>query len=137
MKFENSNLSNLLEYSKVEFSFGNFYLLDQFIISEINEDIHFGWENIEKVITMLLNHYGDKINIGYISNRIHNYSLEPQLWIDFQKKYDFILASAIVVYTKSNYMNASIEKQIFKKSIKRCESLEQAITWIKSLEELN
>lgn len=137
MEFENSKLSNLLEYSKVEFPFGNFYLLDKFVIAELKEGVHFSWDKIEEVIATVINHYGKNIDIAYISNRINNYSLEPQLWIDFQKKHDFIVATAIVVYTKSNYMNASIEKHIFKNSIKRCESLTQAIEWVNNLVELN
>ncbi|WP_298553430.1 hypothetical protein [uncultured Algibacter sp.] len=48
-----------------------------------------------------------------------------------------IVASAIVIYNNSNYMNASIEKQFTNRSIKRCMSLKEAIGWMESLKEFN
>ncbi|MEY8868478.1 MULTISPECIES: hypothetical protein [Flavobacteriaceae] len=135
MTFENSKYFNLLKHSKVEFSFGNFYLFDKFIISEINEGVHFDWDKIQQVIAALIDYYGSNLKIGYISNRVNPYSIEPQLWIRFQRDYGFIVASAMVSYTELNYINASIEKRFSEMSIKRCGSLDEAINWIKNLKE--
>lgn len=135
MTFENSKYFNLLKHSKIEFSFGNFYLFDKFIISEINEGIHFDWDKIQQVIAALIDYYGSNLKIGYISNRVNPYSIEPQLWIRFQRDYGFIVASAMVSYTELNYINASIEKRFSEMSIKRCGSLDEAINWIKNLKE--
>ncbi|GAA0744296.1 hypothetical protein [Gaetbulibacter jejuensis] len=135
MTFENSKYFNLLKHSKVEFSFGNFYLFDKFIISEINEGIHFDWDKIQQVIAALIDYYGSNLKIGYISNRVNPYSIEPQLWIRFQRDYGFIVASAMISYTELNYINASIEKRFSEMSIKRCGSLDEAINWIKNLKE--
>ncbi|WP_262733971.1 hypothetical protein [Gaetbulibacter sp. NE] len=137
MTFENSKYFNLLKHSKVEFSFGNFYLFDKFIISEINEGVHFDWDKIQQVIAALIDYYGSNLKIGYISNRVNPYSIEPQLWIRFQRDYGFIVASAMVSYTELNYINASIEKRFSEMSIKRCGSLDEAIIWIKNLKEFN
>jgi len=65
--------------------------------------------------------------IGFISNRIKDYSIDPSNWTKIEEKYDLIGASAILMYTNSTYMNASIEKQFIKRSIKRCMSLKEAI----------
>lgn len=135
MTFENSKYFNLLKHSKIEFSFGNFYLFDKFIISEINEGVHFDWDKIQQVIAALIDYYGSNLKIGYISNRVNPYSIEPQLWIRFQRDYGFIVASAMVSYTELNYINASIEKRFSEMSIKRCGSLDEAINWIKNLKE--
>jgi len=135
MTFENSKYFNLLKHSKVEFSFGNFYLFDKFIISEINEGVHFDWDKIQQVIAALIDYYGSNLKIGYISNRVNPYSIEPQLWIRFQRDYGFIVASAMVSYTELNYINTSIEKRFSEMSIKRCGSLDEAINWIKNLKE--
>ncbi|RYH74154.1 hypothetical protein EVU94_09205 [Flavobacteriaceae bacterium 144Ye] len=137
MTFENSKYFNLLKHSKIEFSFGNFYLFDKFIISEINEGVHFDWDKIQQVIAALIDYYGSNLKIGYISNRVNPYSIEPQLWIRFQRDYGFIVASAMVSYTELNYINASIEKRFSEMSIKRCGSLDEAINWIKNLKEFN
>lgn len=137
MRFENSKYFKLLKHSKVEFSFGTFYLFDRFIISELNEGIHFDWDKILEVIGFAQDHYGENINIGYISNRVNSYSIEPQLWINFNNEFGFIVASAIVSYTDFNFMNTTIEKSFSKKSIKRCSSLTEAIEWINNLKEFN
>lgn len=137
MTFENSKYFNVLKHSKVEFSFGKFYLFDKFIISELNEGIHFDWDKIQQVIAVLIDYYGSNLKIGYISNRVNPYSIEPQLWIRFQRDYGFIVASAMISYTELNYINTSIEKRFSEMSIKRCGSLDEAINWTKNLKELN
>ena len=137
MNFENSKYPNLLQYSKVEFSFGTYFFFDNFVISELNEGIHFDWLKIQEVISAISEYYGDNFKIGYISNRINSYSLVPQLWIDFYKEYNFIVAGAIVAYNDFNYMNATLEKHFSKNSIKRCNSLEEAIKWMSKLKEFN
>lgn len=135
MKFEDSKYASQLNYSKVQFSFGNFYFFDNFVISELNEGIHFSWEKIQEVIGYFFEHYGNDFKIGYISNRVNAYSIEPQLWKRFYDEYDFIIASAMVNYTDLGYLNTTIEKHFSKKSIKRCHSLDQAINWLLNLKE--
>lgn len=135
MRFELSKF-NHLKYYKVEMPFGNFYLLETFFISEIHEGIHFDWEMIESAIIEVLEFYGKNTKVGYISNRVNSYSMDPQSWDKVQKKYNFIIAGAIVSYNNMTFMNASIEKHFSEISIKRCLSLDEAIDWIQSLKEL-
>lgn len=137
MKFEESKYFKELNHKKVEFSFGEFFLFDTFIISELKEGIHFDWGKIQEVIGMLIDHYGNEPRIGYVSNRVHSYSIEPQLWINFHNDYDFIVATAIISYSDFNYLNATIEKHFTKISLKRCFSLDDAIGWMQDLEEFN
>lgn len=135
MRFEDSKYSKLYKYKKIEFPFGQFYLLEKAVISELNEGVHFDWDKILKVVEALLKHYGMDIKIGYISNRIYSYSIQPEFWIDFQREFDFIVATAVVSYTDYAYMTASLEKHFSKNSIKRCETLEEAIVWVENLRE--
>ena len=135
MRFEDSKYSKLYKHKKIEFPFGQFYLLDKAVISELNEGEHFDWDKILKVVETLLDYYGMDIKIGYISNRVYSYSIQPELWIDFQRQFDFIVATAVVSYTDYSYMTASLEKHFSKNSIKRCETLEEAIAWVENLRE--
>ncbi|WP_250432330.1 hypothetical protein [Hanstruepera flava] len=135
MKFENSIYFNRLKHRKLVFPFGEFYLFENFIISELHEGIHFDWEKIQEVSYELIAHYGNKIKIGYISNRINSYSIDPHLWSAFNKEFGFIVASAVVIHDDFGYMNATLEKQFTKNSLKRCSSLEEAIHWIQNLDE--
>ncbi|MFI0431403.1 hypothetical protein [Mariniflexile sp. HMF6888] len=135
MKFEDSKYFELKHY-KIERPFGHFYLLENFFISELNEGIHFDWEMIKSVMDEVVLFYGPEAQIGYISNRTNSYSTNPQTWDGIYKKYGLIIAGAIVTYNTMTFMNATLEKQFFKKSIKRCLSLEEAIEWVSNLKEL-
>lgn len=135
MRFEDSKLSHTLKYKKITLPYGDFYFFDKFVISEINEGVHLDWDKILALIGVMIDFYGKDLKIAYISNRINAYSIEPQLWMKFEKEYNFIIASAIVVYNDLNYINASIEKQFSSSSIKRCGSLEIALHWVNNLKE--
>ncbi|MEH6537453.1 MAG: hypothetical protein V7719_13730 [Psychroserpens sp.] len=135
MKFENSKYSKLLEYKKVGFTFGNLYITKHFAISELNEGIHVDFTMVSELINKFSEEISNDIRIGYIANRINSYSFEPQLWLDFNNEYDFLVASAVVTYSDFGYLNSSLEKHFFKKSLKRCRSLEEAIEWMIALEE--
>jgi hypothetical protein len=135
MRFEESIYFSVVPHDKLEFSFGNFYLFDNFVISEIHEGIHFDWDKILEVIGAVMDYYGAHIKIAYISNRVDSYSIEPQLWYKFHKEFDFIIAIATVAYNDFSYINASIEKQFAQISLKRCEELPEAMDWVKNLKE--
>ncbi|MCB0445734.1 MAG: hypothetical protein R2812_06765 [Gelidibacter sp.] len=135
MRFEDSKYFKLITHKKVEFPFGNFYIADHFLISELYEGVHFDWSKIIQVIDYLYDYYGYHKKIGYVTNRVNSYSIEPQLWIRFYEEYNFIIATATVSYNNYNYANASIEKLFTKTSLKRCSNLDEAIEWIQNLKE--
>lgn len=137
MKFEDCKYSDLLEYKKVCFSFGTVYLTERFLLSEFNEGVHVNYEIAGELVTKFSALIDKKIQVGYIANRYNSYSFDPQLWVDFNNEYDTFLASAIVTYSDFSYLNASLEKQFFSKSLKRCRSLEEAIDWMLQLREFN
>lgn len=137
MRFEDSKFYKEITNLKVDFHFGTFYFTDIFVLSELNEGIHLDWEQALLVLETIIEHYGSDSKIAYISNRINSYSNNPQVWEKLTGDYDFIVASAIVSYNNSSFLNASLEKYFYKKSMKRCTSLEEAITWVKNLKEFN
>jgi len=135
MTFEESKYSKLIHYKKVLFPFGTFYLTPNFAISEFNEGVHVDYSIASDIISYFSEEIKGGFKIGYISNRINSYSFEPQMWQEVSEDYDFVVASAVVSYTKFNYLNASLEKHFWQKSLKRCTSLDEAIEWIQGLEE--
>jgi len=92
---------------------------------------------IEAVMVDLIAFYGKDAKIGYIPNRINSYSVNPQYWDKVDKKYNMIVASAIIVYSEMTMINATLEKRFFNKSMKRCHSLGEAIEWMSKIEELS
>lgn len=137
MTFENSKYSKQIAYRKIELPFGNFYVTKQFIISELKEGIHVDHMVAGEIVTRFSEEIRKDIKIGYIANRINSYSFDPQVWVDFNNEYDFLVASAVVSYTDFSHLNSTIEKHFFSKSMKRCRSLSEAILWINNLDEFN
>ncbi|WP_055437752.1 hypothetical protein [Lacinutrix algicola] len=135
MQFENSQISKQLIYTVKELPFGKIYLFPKFFLSEINYGVHLDWNKIEKIIELVFSYYGVNCKIGYISNKVNSYSYEPNLWKKFHENYDFIIASVAICYSQINYVNATIEKQFSKKSIKRTDNIEDSINWITNLKE--
>lgn len=137
MKFEESEYYNVLNPTKLVMPFGSYYLCEKFLIAELDEGVHFDWDKAELIIKKIVDFYEDNTKIGFISNRINHYSVNPSNWLKVEEKYNLIEASAIVMYNNSTYMNASIEKQFSKTSMKRCLSLQEAIEWMRNLKEFN
>ena len=59
-----------MNYEKVVLDIGSYYLLDNFFIMEINEGEHFNWKELNKVLTILRDHYGYHKTLAYIANRV-------------------------------------------------------------------
>ncbi|GAA4281903.1 hypothetical protein [Gaetbulibacter aestuarii] len=136
MKFEDSEYFEHLKPHVIKMSFGTFYLCDLFFVSELNEGIHFDWDKIQAVISELFKYYGEDSRIGYIPNRVNSYSVNPHYWARVDKQYNIIAASAIVYYSYSNAINAEIEERFYKKPMKLCNNLNEAISWMLDLEVL-
>jgi hypothetical protein len=111
-------------------STGIFYFFDDFIVSEMNEGVHFNWEAAQDIIELALNHYGSGSKISYISNRVNSYSIEAQDWLKFFKSRHSLRAFAVVTYSKSGLINVMMEKIFFKSKIKTFENLYDAADWV-------
>ena len=115
----------------LSYDFGDFYLYEKFIISEIRPGIVVTWENIGEVIVDEINSiYGEKAKeLVLISNRVNNYSVTPTDWLKFFSQNNNLRGYAIVSYTKRGYFNAMLEKVFLRTTFKWFDSLESAIQW--------
>lgn len=137
MNFEKSPYSETLSFYKLEMPFGNFFFCEKFIISEINAGVHFDWLKIELVMKEAMKFYNTGVKLGYISNRINSYSVDPQDWAKVATTSNKMAGSAIVYYNYMMYLNASLEKRFSKVDMNYCLSLKEAIDWIEGLDTLN
>lgn len=135
MKFEDSEYFKSLNHYKLEMSFGNYYLFEDFFISELNEGIHFDWEKTNLIAAELIEFYGYNKKLAFIANRVNAYSIDPQNWVKGEKEYNIVYATAIITYNPTSYYNVSLEKHFSKNSIKHCSSLKEAIDWANSLKD--
>ena len=137
MTFENSSYYSTTASKKVSLPIGDLYFLDVFCIAEFKDGVHIGTEEAEDIIIALVDHYGEDLKIGFISNRVASFSIDLRQWVRFNTDYGFIVATAIVVYDDLNFNIATIEKKLSQYSTKRCYSLDQAIEWMGNLEEFS
>ena len=117
---------------EINYSFGNFYLFDTFIVGEIHENVHISWKDHGKMIAEELSNLYDNNgkDLVYISNRANDYSLVPTDWKKFFKLSYNLKAYGIVSYTKTGYFNAMLERMFVNTKLRWFNSLEEAIAWV-------
>ncbi|MCD2259842.1 hypothetical protein [Psychroserpens luteolus] len=113
------------------YDYGNVFVFDGYVISEIKQGITFTWDHHAKQIvedvTSFLDTDGN--DIVYISHRIYSYAVKPNDWLNFFKHSYSLKGYGVVGYTQGSVLNTVIENLFFHKKIKRFNSLEAAVQW--------
>ncbi len=107
---------------------GIVYVFEHFLVLEYNEGAIVDFDSIAETYH-LLSHYSEyKNRFGYISNRIHKYTLKIADFIKnkslAQKKYP----TAIVIYDEQGLNEYEFEKQVSDCKAIICKSLEEAVS---------
>lgn len=128
---ETSLYSEVLK--ELNYPFGNIFIFQGFVISEINRGISLNWEEHAKVIvddvSCFLGTNGN--DLIYISHRINSYSVVPFDWINFFKSNYQLKAYFIVSENKTRLLNSFIESLFFNNKIKRFSDIHTAVNSIK------
>ena len=104
-------------YSEVlkefNYTFGNVFLFDGFVISEMEEGIIFSWEDhAERITKDIASFLGtDGSDLIYISNRLNAYSVMATDWIKFFKNRYNLEGYYVVGQEKSSLINTMFENQ--------------------------
>ncbi|WOD43632.1 hypothetical protein [Hwangdonia lutea] len=124
-------------YSEVikefSYSFGNIYIFDGFVVSEINQGQIITWDKQAKLIVDDLSAFlgTNGADVIYISNRINSYSVVALDWLKFFKHNYSLKAYCMVSKNKSGTLSAVIERLFYTKKIKHFNSLFEAVNCIK------
>lgn len=117
---------------ELNYSFGDVFILDGYVISEFKEGEVITWENHAKLMTedvsSFLGTFGN--DLRYISHRIHSYTVVAADWSKFYKNSYSLNGYAVVSYNNKN-LNFLFESLFFALKIKRFSNLEDAIDWAK------
>lgn len=124
---------------EINYSFGDFYLFDTFIVGEIHDNVHISWKEHGRMIAEELSNLYDNNgkDIVYISNRVNDYSLVPTDWKKFFKLSYNLKAYGIISYTKTGYFNAMLERMFVNTKLRWFNSLEDAIVWVGNISDSN
>ncbi len=120
---------------ELNYSYGDFYLFETFIVGEIKKDVVFTWKDHAKAVVEEIADLYDQNgkDLVYITNRIHPYSVVPSDWLHFFKYSYALKGYGIISYTKKGKLNAMLEKLFMRSKIQSFNSLIDAINWAKSL----
>ncbi|WP_397362892.1 hypothetical protein [Olleya sp. R77988] len=97
-----------------KFPLGDVFLFENVVIAQINEGKHVSIESGQECFKAIHDFYGAGKQFGYISNRIHRYSIEA---LDYPKHniiFPNLKIYAIIGYSHFNELNIDIEKQFCK-----------------------
>lgn len=118
---------------ELNYPFGNVFVFEGFVVSEINRGISFSWENHGKVIVDDVSCFlgTDGTDLIYISNRINSYSVVASDWLKFFRNSYNLKAYFIISENHTGLLNSMIENLFFNNKIKRFNTIETAINSIK------
>jgi len=129
MKIINSKLSDLI-LEKHSVALGQFYFLKNFVVAEINEGAHVDFKASKEFISLIIDFYGTEKPIGYICNRVNNFSLSPLDYPKFNKSLPNITIFGIVHNNHFDRMNYEIEKRFCNKPYKSFSDLYSAVSQV-------
>ncbi len=129
MKFVKSKLSHqILEYHSI--SLGQFYFLKNIIVAEINEGVHVDFNASKEFISLIIDFYGTEKPIGYICNRVNNFSISPLDYPKFNRSLPNLTIFGIVHNNHFDRMNYEIEKRFCNKPYKAFSDLYTAFSQV-------
>ena len=119
---------------ELNYPFGNVFIFHGFIVSEVNTDVNYNWEDHGKFVADDISEYlsTNGEDIIFISNRVNSYSVVATDWFKFFKNKYSLKTYFIVSNSTIGIMNSLLEDLFFTGKIKRFSNIETAINFIKT-----
>lgn len=120
-------------YSQVlkefNYPFGDIFIFNNVVVSEIKPGIVFTWDNHAKQITEDVFDFlgSDGSDLIYVSNRIHSYSVMATDWLKFFKNNYALKGYYVVGYHKNSIINSVFENLFFNSKIRKFTSIDDAM----------
>ncbi len=118
-----------LKLIELEFTILEFY--EGYVISVMREGVVFSKEKVHDLIQVCSNYYQSS-KFVYISNRIHNYNVDPTIYLNLQNVRN--LAGIAIVSQKASSINmANFEKSFSKLPFSIFLEMDEAKEWVGEL----
>ncbi|EGV42761.1 hypothetical protein BZARG_2496 [Bizionia argentinensis JUB59] len=108
-----------------------FFVFDDFLICQIKEGMEVNKEHNKSLKEVIEKHFSGK-NIGYISNRVKSYSVDPLTYVETEKIPN-LLAIAMIPETEIMRNNAEYERNFYDKPYEIFDNLSDAIAWVHNI----
>lgn len=115
----------------LKLSFAEVFIFENFLISQILENVILQPEHNQELSAILTTYYTDK-KLVYISNRTFAYNVSPMTYIE-TSKIENIIGMCIVTSELISQKTAVFEGQFYTKSFYVTGSMEDGIIWASDL----
>lgn len=122
---------------KLELSFGNFYLCEDVVVSEVFQGRLFGVDEAVEVIGTAVPFYierGEFRKKVYVANRVHKYSVNPMGWMRLKDIGNYLGGYCVVDGSHNGMMNALLESKFVPINFKAATNLQEAFKWADKIE---
>lgn len=130
MRVINSLIAHLIE-DTIETKIGDFYFFKNFIIAEFKEGSHVSYIEFEDVMELGEAKYQLR-PVGFISNRIHSYSINLIDMFENSVILISVKAYAVVYYNEKTLNILGLEDKFFSIPRPRFDNLIEATDWVNS-----
>jgi hypothetical protein len=117
--------------NKLDLNFASLELFNSIIISTIKEDILVEKDNVEELRKICREQFGDR-EFVYISDRRHNYNVNPVVYIDLIKN-EKLRGIAIVSQNIDKLQTAVFEKNFSPVPFEIFQNKDEALVWARGL----
>lgn len=108
---------------------GDLYFFKNFLVCEFNEGININFDNFNEAKTEIEKRFGN-MEFGFISNRIHSYSILVTDAPIFNEIFKNLKAYATVTYSELASKVFEVENHFFKFNRRNFNNLQEAIQWV-------
>tara|TARA_R110000787_G_scaffold60220_8_gene136576 strand:- start:18506 stop:18874 length:369 start_codon:yes stop_codon:yes gene_type:complete len=117
--------------TSLKYDFCEIEIHDNYIVVVVFEGINLTSDKND-ILLNIATKYFKNTNFGYITNRIHSYSVDPSIYIE-TSKIENLVSFSIVSSKIIHISNTKIEKLFYKKPFKHFFNLEDTIEWTKNI----
>ncbi|WP_040249394.1 hypothetical protein [Psychroserpens mesophilus] len=128
MSIIDSPIYNKLLFKKT-ITLGNLYFFETYLIAEFNEGVIINFDNFNEAQLAIKEHYNNAA-FGFISNRIHSYSIVITDAPKFNTTFNNLKAYATVTYSSFASKVFEMENHFFEFNRKNFDDLSNAIIWV-------
>ncbi len=107
---------------------GIIYVFENFLVSEFKPDAIIDFDSFVQLYHYLNSYSENKESFGYISNRVHNYTVKVADFMKARPLAQKVYPTAVVTYDEETTKTFEFERQVYKNcQAVLCESLDKAI----------
>lgn len=109
---------------------GTIYVFENFLVSEFKEGVIIDFDCLVQIYHYLNSYSENKRFFGYISNRVHKYTVKVTDFMKTKSLTQKFYPTAVVTYDEEGRNTFKFEKQVNDCQAILCESLDKAVLYL-------